>query len=395
MKHKILYLPCFVYAVSFALILVLYQIGWSALFPKLNGFLLYFLFFTIIFSLILSFIQERTLKVNIIEVDLKPSFTKRALYFIIIGYILEFLYERSVPIISTFLNSSYSYQDFDGIPTFHVVLSTFNIFFSILMFNFYLCTKSKKILLYFIITLVPYILTMNRGAFMIVFCAMIFMFLIRLKSISIKGIIKPVLVLGSVLYLFGVVGNFRQEQTKDDKEYLLRVGGATDSFIDSGVPGEFYWSYIYLISPMGNLQNIVNEKKDEFAITNVGVFATTQLFPDFISKRLVALCGYADEMENSDGETYLVTPLLNAATVYFPSYFFLGSIGLILMYLIMMLAALIYPFLVRKNSIYYCTALASLNSIILLCTFSNMWYATGTILFWPIILGIVDRVKLK
>ncbi|VXA96077.1 conserved membrane hypothetical protein [Flavobacterium sp. 9R] len=395
MKHKILYLPCFVYAVSFASILLLYQVGWSDLFPKLDGYLLYFLFSTIVLSLILSFIQFKTLNIKTNEVNLKSSFVKRALIFIIIGYSLEFLYERSIPIVSTILNSYYSYQDFDGIPTFHVILSTFNIFFSILMFNFYLSKKKLKNLFCFILTLFPYILTLNRGAFMIVFSAMIFIFLMRLQTISLKTFIRPITVLVIVLYFFGVVGNFRQEQTKDDKEFLLRKGGATDTFINNGVPGEFYWSYIYLISPMGNLQNIVNEKEDIFDENNIGIFAATQLFPDFISKRLVSLFGYGDKIENSNGVYYLVTPLLNAPTIYFASYFFLGFIGLFIMYIIMMISALMYPFLVKKNSVYYCTALASLNSLILLCTFNNMWYATGTILFWPIIMDVIDRVKFK
>jgi len=395
MSNKILYLPCFVYATSFALILILYQIGWSDLFPELNGFLLYFLFITILIALGLSFIQLKTLRIPVNEVNLKPSFVKKSLLFIFVGYFLEFSYERSIPIVTTFLNSSYSYQDFNGIPTFHVILSTFNIFFSILMFNFYLCNKKKKNLFFFILTLFPYILVMNRGAFMIVFSAMIFIFLMQLKKISIKTIIKPIVVLGLVLYLFGVVGNVRQEQSKEDKEYLLRVGGATDTFIDSGIPGEFYWSYIYLISPIGNLQNIINEKKDQFLVNNIGIFITSQLFPDFLSKRLVALFGYTDMMENSDGENYLVTPILNASTIYFPAYFFLGSFGLIFMYLTMMISSIIYPLLVKKSSIYYFTSLASLNSIILLCTFSNMWYATGTILLWPIIFNIADRIKIR
>jgi hypothetical protein len=395
MRHKLLYLPCFVYAISFASILLLYQIGWSDLFPKLNGRLLIFLFATIILSLILSFTQKRYLQFGNNDADLKPVFVTRALYFIAIGNILDFLYESSIPIVKTMVNASYSYHDFNGIPTFHVILGTFNIFFSILMFNYYLTERSRKKLFQFIATLIPYILIMNRGAFMIVFSAMIFLFLMRLKSIKLRTILMPFIVFGIVLYFFGVVGNVRQEETKDDKEYLLKVAGATDDFLYSGVPSEFYWSYIYLISPMGNLQNLVDGKEGKFDVNNIGLFATTQLFPDFISKRLSALFGYGDILESNESAAYFVTPLLNAPTVFFPSYFLLGTIGLVVMYLAIMFSALVYPYFISRDSKYYATSIASLNSLILLSTFNNMWYAVGTILLWPIFFNFINRLKLK
>jgi hypothetical protein len=395
MNHKILYLPCFVYAISFTSILLLYQIGWSDLYPKLNGFLLYFLFSTIVVSLIFSLIQKRHLKITVNDVNLKPGFVKRSMWFIGIGYALNFLYESSIPIVKTFLSASYSYDDFNGIPTFYVILGTYSIFFSILMFNYYQTNKTRKNFFLFLATIVPFLLVMNRGAIMIIFSAMIFLFLMRLKSINIKSIIMPFVILGSVLYFFGVIGNVRQQESKDDKEILLRVSGASDSFINSGVPSEFYWSYIYLISPMGNLQNLVVEKQDEFDINNIGLFATTQLFPDFLSKRLVSMCGYDDEATKENSSYYLVVNALNAPTFYYLPYFLLGTVGLILIYLFIMFNAFVYPYFINKNSKYYLTSIASLNSIILLSTFNNMWYAVGTILIWPIIFSVIDKVKFK
>jgi hypothetical protein len=236
---------------------------------------------------------------------------------------------------------------------------------------------------------------MNRGAFMIVFSAIIFIYLMKLETIKMNNLLKGIGIIAFVLYMFGVVGNIRQEQSKDDKEYLLRIGGASDSFIESGVPAEFYWSYIYIISPVGNLQNLINEKEDSFDAGKIGQFLSTELFPDFISKRLVSLLGYQEIIDRGESSNYFVTPILNAPTVYFSSFFLLGTTGLIVMFIVILISALFYPLLVSGSSNYHLSSIAMLNSIILLSTFNNMWYATGTILLWPVIFSFVSRLKLK
>ena len=124
-------------------------------------------------------------------------------------------------------------------------------------------------------------------------------YLAKTKSINIKNILKSAAILGIVLYFFGVIGNIRQTQTKTEKTYFLRIAGATDKFLESGVPQEFYWSYIYLISPIGNLQNIVDHKADVFDTKNIGFFTATELLPDFISKRVSSIFDY-DEIIKKD-----------------------------------------------------------------------------------------------
>lgn len=63
---------------------------------------------------------------------------------------------------------------------------------------------------------------MNRGAFMIVFTAIIFIYLAKTKSINIKNILKSAAILGIVLYFFGVIGNIRQTQTKNRKNLFFK-----------------------------------------------------------------------------------------------------------------------------------------------------------------------------
>ncbi|GEM_PF-874387 len=395
MKNRLVYLPFFVYSISFLSILVLYQFGWSDLYPRLNGFVLSFILISSFISFLFAFLQAKKLRLNLVPLELNSSFIKKSIWFLAIGYLLDFAYERTIPLLRTLSDPSYSYDNFKGLPTFHVILGTFNIFFSILMFDNYLSNKSRKKLILFLGSLVPYVLVMNRGAFMIVFSAMIFLYLMRIPKINYKSVVRSILILVSILYLFGLVGNIRQPQTKAEKEYLLRVGGASDRFINSGIPSEFYWSYMYLISPLGNFQNMVDKKADDFDTENTGLFVTTQLFPDFISKRLISIFNYDDIVYRAPWFDYLVSPLFNAPTTYFVSYFLMGSFGVLIMFIAIILSNFIYPLMFRKNSRYRLTAIASLNAIILLSTFNNMWFATGTILFWPLILGFVERTNFK
>lgn len=395
MKHKILLSPFFVYALAFTSILLLYQIGWSDFYPELNGFLIYFMAITIFISLIFAIIQSKNLVIPTENIKLSPGFIKKSLIIIFLGYSLDFLYESTIPLLRTFSDSDYSYEDFSGIPTVHVILATFNIFFSMIMFSYYMSYKSKKNFFLFVLTMIPYVLLLNRGAFMIVFCAVIFIYLSKIKSINVKNIFKSLAILGVILYLFGVVGNIRQKQTKNEKTYLLRIGGATDEFLESGIPAEFYWSYIYMISPVGNLQNLIDEKRDDFNTDNFGFFISTELFPDFISKRVSSVMGYDEIIEKDLGSRYLVTINLNAPTTYFRPYLQLGSGGMILIFIVIMFSAWIYPKILKRSSPYYMISIASLNSIILLSTFNNMWYNVGTILLWPLIFDFFGKVKFK
>ena len=388
-------MPSFVYAIAFIPLLLIYQIGWSDMYPELHGFLLWFLIGSSLFAIFLGVYQARTLRIPITPINLSEKFIKRSFYIIIIGYILDFAFEMTIPLFRTFYDSNFSYDDFTGIPTIHVILSTFSIFFSILMFDVYMCNKKRKSLVLFLSSLIPYLLVLNRGAFMIVFCAIIFIYLIRTKNVKIRNLFKSIFIIGVVLYFFGLIGNIRQTQTKSDGEFVLRIAGATDKFLNSGVPAEFYWSYIYVTSPVGNLQNIIDKKQDEFDEKKLGLFISSELLPDFLSKRVSALLGYDKILARNYGSRYLVTINLNAPTTYYNAYLNLGSSGMYIMFFAIMFSALFYPKVLNKKQPFYITGIASLNSIILLSMFNNMWFNTGTILLWPIIIGIGSRLTIK
>ena len=79
-----------------------------------------------------------------------------------------------------------------------------------------------------------------------------------------KNIIRKLFVLVAfgitAIYMFGYLGNLRS--SNGDPTYIPRASGATDKFLDSKIPKEFYWGYLYIASPVANLQNNINIEKE-------------------------------------------------------------------------------------------------------------------------------------
>jgi len=382
--------PFFVYILGFLFVLIIYSLGWSDMYPALKWQINLFLFIGFIPYFFLGFILEKKKRneFRLISTSHKNAFIVALLFF---GYILEYLYGGGVPLIQT-IRGGYSYKEFSGIPTFHVVLSTFNLFYSIYLFHQYSSIRSKKTLFYFIITVIFNLLVLNRGAIMITLIACFFTYLMKLKKLRvIKLITIPGFVL-LVIYLFGIIGNVRYSASQDDKSFILRIGGASDKFIESSIPPEYYWGYLYIATPIGNLQNIIVNSDIEFSFSKLPYFLATEPLPDFIAKRTGSLFEPAMPV---DGERFLVSSALNAPTVYFRSFLLLGWTGIWLMYSYSALVMLLYPFLLKKSSKYYVSGWVCLCAIILLNVFSNMWQATGTVLLWPLILSAFEKIKLK
>jgi hypothetical protein len=236
----------------------------------------------------------------------------------------------------------------------------------------------------------PNILVLNRGAIMITLIACLIIYLMKLYIVRIINIGKIVSAVLLVLFFFGQLGNMRSELSADSKEYILSLGGATDEFIEGNVPFEYYWGYLYIASPVGNLDNLVSTydpEKDIHSFTSL-IF---EFAPDFISNKLREIFHHGKEEHTKSG--YLVVESLNAPTVYFGSYFVLGWAGIWAMYIFSMCSTICYLFILPISGKYYITGFGILSSIVILNIFNNMWVSSGTILIWPLLFALLDRIK--
>lgn len=389
------------YVLSFLAVLAVYLFGWSSLFPTLEPSLLIFLVCSILVSLLIgrTFAKRQIITFNKVEYK---SGLNLITYSILVGYGIEYLYHGDFPLLAILTKTPLSYAEF-GIPTFHVFLVTFNSFFSIYLFQTILSEKKrrKKTIVLFILTLIPFLLILNRGMLAIVLMSCVFVYLIKYQSkITLRKITGLAILAVFCLYLFGLAGNMRTNSANHtntslfDNSMILQIGGATSEFKESVIPKEFFWTYIYMSSPLANLQQTIekNEFKKDISLSDSFVFTMTQILPDFISKRINK--AYEIEIPNPIQIAYE----LNVSTALAQPYLILGWVGITLFTIFSFVFAFVYILLLKRlNSEYFVVGAALINSIFVFNTFSNMFVFTGLSfqLVYPILFTFFSAKKFK
>ena len=207
--------PFYLYTLGFIFTLCVFSLRWSYIFDiKLGTGLLTFIFVTSLISIIFGKLPiiRRKNKFKPVKVS---RYNKRLFVLIWIGFILEFLYCRSIPLLDVVLFNKGGYKDFTGIPVLHVVLSNINYFWGLYIFIQYLSNKEHKYLKkYILLSYLPYFLLINRGAITQLLLSSIFIYLLYLEHLSVRKIL--IFILGGLAFfiLFGVIGNARQANTQ-------------------------------------------------------------------------------------------------------------------------------------------------------------------------------------
>ena len=384
--------PYTAFAISWFLCLVLYAMGWSDIFPPLTLKLFFFLSSLIvlfgctgIFFNRLSFPTPR----------LPGHFNYERLFIInILLYGSNFLYS-GIPL----LNGARA-DDF-GIPTIIVIATTLNCFTSVFGFYYLLLTRQKRFLLYVSICLILFVMAFSRGNIMMSMVTMFFLWInVKLPILN----VKKALIIGSglvlVMYLFGVAGNYRtingivKEQPGFDNSYnskvILGLGQATDSFNNSFIPGEFFWTYLYITSPLSNLQYNINKNLPQFTVTGAIHILTDELLFDAVSKRIDDILG----RKRADPD--LIVEQLTVPTTLAGSYNYGGWNGMTFFMVIFWLFPLVYSLLIAKNPLGV-IGLSTLCTVYFFSIFDNMFILTGLTfqIFYPILFNFIDQTEFK
>jgi hypothetical protein len=383
--------PFFIYILGFSMALIVYQLDWSYLFPDLSFSLLTFLLLTFIISGIIGLYVHRKGILRFYEYPNKLNVNWWT-FAITVGYILNFAYARQIPFLSIINNDDINYFDF-GIPTFYVIVSTFTSFFTVYLFKCYIVEKKKKYLFLCIYLFIFPILVFNRGEVLLNLSSIFFIYLFSYKKNKVKIYFKVLAIVLIVLIGFGMLGNLRtsnqidKNKTQEMSEIMLNLGQAKPDFIKSSIPKTYFWSYLYISSPLANLQINVNQQKPDYSLSRVLQYVNGELNFDFISKRIFSIFNLTKP------DNILIAPFLTVGTTYSTSYSYLGWWGMSMTFLFLMAVTLIYLLIMKPQNPYFSTGLAILNTFLLFSIFDNMFFFSG--LSFQLVYPILLSLKLK
>ena len=351
--------------------MVIYLLGWSELYPKLSIVLVAFLLITMAAHL-LSHLKFKTIAFTKLEDEKIPVI--KTTIFIFILWIAEFIYEGGIPLIKILFHLRYNYRLF-GIPSLHVFIVTFSSFFTVYLFHLYLSRRTKLLLILYLLNLSAALLIYNRGMLIFNLTGSAVIYFMSIKKISWPrtGLVAGTIVVG--LFLFGVLGSLRSSREANEpynNENFMDVGKATESFRKTGIPKEYFWAYIYVTSPLANLQYNLNEHPEPVVNANT-IFWTgvNEFLPDFITKRIHVLRGTQPAKEWRIGYSFTVH------TVYSRAYSYSGWVGMTMMALFVLSVPWIYMKVIKQESDFFITGWAILCTMYFFMSFENTFRFTG------------------
>lgn len=375
--------PFYLYCIGFSLAIVIYQWKWSELYPELSFKLILFLILSFFPFIIAGYIFNKNKKQF---PHFKPSSIKlndKIFGIIIIIGIVNVLLMGYLPI----LDNSKNYRDF-GVPFIDTLFNTLSIFFSVFFLHTYLGTKKKRLVLYIIIILLFQLLIFRRATIIWITISSVFIFLIYLKRIPLLLILIFVSILPICSYFFGLYGNKRSNVSK---LMTLTNLGASDHFKNLGISHYHYMTYLYISSPVANLQENIG---DDDGLTKIGDFKSFffySIIPKSLTMRL------EKQLNLKPPECNTITPGLIVGTIFMVSYFTMGWLGILALLAFLFAFITVCLFVINKWNTFHSVTLSLLSTTTSFLIFDNFLIRFDVILMlfiYPVLFHYIYKQKM-
>ena len=349
--------PFFLYCLAFSVAIVVYLFGWSKIFPPLSANLI--LFFALTFILvIMAGIYLNKKGPNIMNhLPFISFFTEIVFCSILFLGLLNVLYMGYLPI----ADRSHDYREF-GMPVIDPLFNTLSIFFSVFMIHSFLDTRGKKYLLYFLIIVILQIILFRRSTIIWIFTSSAFLYVLFKKKINLLLLVAAIILIPFFSYCFGMYGN---ERSNLSKTFVLDDLGASERFKNTGLSYNHYMTYLYLSSPLANLQKNIDERTVDLNKDDFKSFLFYCLIPESITLRL------EKPLHMTKPECNLISTNLIVGSIYMVAYFVLGWKGMIIMFIYLILFIMLCLFVIKKCRSFSMEVYSILSAFVCLLIFTN------------------------
>lgn len=349
--------PFYLYCVSFSLAIFLYLWRWSRIYPELSAGLL--LFFAITFSLFGFAGHIFRKKYKIIFNDSRSC---RYLNDVIFGLII---FLGIINVISMgylpVLAQTHDYREF-GVPVIDPLFNTLCIFFSVFFFHSFLESRNKKFVIYIFIILLIQIVLYRRSTIVWILTSTSFLYLVYKRNLNLLIILAAFISLPFISYFFGLYGNTRSHLTKT---LIMNDLGASDVFKNTNLSANHYMTYLYISSPLANLQKNINESTGFLNNKDMKDFFFYSLIPESVTLRLEQPLNLRPPVCN------LIVPHLIAGSFFMISFFTLGWFGMIFMMVLLVTFIVLCLAITKKWDKFNLTTYSLLATTVSLLIFSN------------------------
>jgi hypothetical protein len=388
--------PHMVFIIAWSFCILLYSLHDSDLMPALSIDLFFFLLcFLVLFGLTSFFLY----KINFTTRFTTPAYINYKLLLIAnsIIFLPNFIY-GGVPALTGVRDESF------GIPMVMDIAMSLNGFTCVCCYYMFLTTRKKKQLLYCLYCLILYALIISRGFIAITVVTMFFLWLnVKRPGLTLFKISIIITSILFALYLFGVAGNIRTQtalatvSNPDDpadagveysNEPIFEIGDPQGAFKDK-IPGEFFWSYLYIASPLANLQYNIDITSRSITPNNFLTVVMNETMFDFIAKR------YNESVKGYQRKTpELLISALTVCTTLAGSYATAGWWGMFYVMMIYWIFPVVYILMTAKNPLAI-IGISTLSTIYLFSAFDNMFILSGLSLqiFYPIALNWFQNIN--
>ncbi|CAH8222936.1 O-antigen polymerase [Vibrio aestuarianus] len=320
---KIMLNPALLFAIIWSITLLLYSSHLSYIIEPIKNetvimiclslvaFVLPFLLYTIVAKkpyLYPNFsIEKYKLQITSKRISNK---VKRLAWFWLLMSTLELFQAKNFPLLSLFGVGPYvNYVEF-GISGLHGLLNAIFLFLSCFYFVKYKAEgKNKYLFILMLLFVWPVLLTTRQ--LMLSYCIQLFFIHLLTTKINLKKIFKIAVFVLAIFSIFGYLGDVRS-----GREHMISLSRPTFDYPEY-LPSFFIWIYIYIVSPLNNINHNITEITPLYFPFNTII----SLFPSVVRELLVSFF----QVDNYNIK--LVTEAFNVSSFYEP---FLLDFGYIL-----------------------------------------------------------------